>query len=255
MFQFSYKKYFQAGMIAAGMILLGTSCKKELREEIYPASLTIVNGINDNTSFLTTYFGTTSPKAYARLAHISSGNSLDYATEKMVQPVTLFRNNDTLVPNKPFLKTSLQLEPGGIFTHFVYGSPTQAKQKTVKETLPHRTLNDSVAHLRIINLFENRTIDILQLEPVPGVMVTNLAYEQLSDFIKVPVKTSIENFVFEVKDHATGATLTTLTEVNMYPGATTPNNQWLFKPRTMLVTGTWAAAGDFSARAKTIGHF
>lgn len=255
MFQFSYKKWFNAGAVLIGALLAGTSCKKELREEIFPASLTIVNGINDNTSLLTVYFGDSQPRIYGRLSYISNGSFFDYATDKMNQPVTLFRNNDTLQPNNPFLKTSLQLEPGGIFTHFVYGSPAKVKQKTVKENLPSRSLSDSVVNLRIINLFDNRPIDVLQLEPVPGTMVSNLAYEQLTDFIKVPVTASVNNFRFEVKDHATGVTLATLSEVNIPPGSVIPNLQWLFKTRTMLVTGTWMSENDFSARATSIGHF
>jgi hypothetical protein len=255
MFQFSYKKYFKAGLLAGGMMLLGTSCKKDVPEEIFPASLTIVNGISDNTSILTAYFGDSQPKMYITLSYIGSSRSFDYATDKMNQPVTLFRNYDTLQPDKPFLKTSLQLEAGGIFTHFVYGSPTQVKQKTVKEQLPAYSLNDSVANLRIINLFDNRTIDVLELEPVAETLVTDLAYEQLTGFIKVPVNASVQNFRFEVRDHATGATLATMSEVNIYPGSITLNTQWLFKARTMLVTGTWTADGVFSASAKSIGHF
>ena len=255
MFQFRYKKYFKAIVLAGGMLISGISCKKELREEIFPASLTIVNGVNDTTSFLTVYFGNSQPKIYGRLSYISNGSSFDYATDKMNQPVTLFRNNDTLQPNKPFLKTNLELAPGGIFTHFVYGSPTQVKQKTIKEQLPPRSLNDSVAHLRIINLFDNRPIDVVQLEPVAGTMVSNLAYEQLSGFIKVPVNASVMNFRFEVRDHATGIRLATMSDINIYPGTTTQNTQWLFKARTMLVTGTWTSEGVFSARATSIGHF
>ena len=255
MFQFSFNKCLKAGVLAGGIMLLSTSCKKELREEIFPASLTIVNGINDNTSFLNAYFGNSQPKNYTKLSYISSGNSFDYATNIMNQPVMLFINYDTLQPDKPFLKTSLELESGGIFTHFVYGSATQVKQKTVKEHLPSYSLNDSVANLRIINLFDNRPIDVLELEPVAGAIVTNLAYEQLSDFIKVPVNASVQNFRFEVRDHATGATLATMSEVNIYPGTTTLSTQWLFKSRTMLVTGTWTADGVFSARAKSIGHY
>ncbi|MET3880480.1 hypothetical protein [Chitinophaga sp. OAE865] len=255
MFQFSYKKYIKAGLLAGWMLISGTSCKKELREEIFPASLTIVNGINDNTSFLTAYFGNSQPKVYGKLSYISNGSSFDYATDKMEQPLTLFRNNDTLQPGNPFLKTSLQLTPGGIFTHFVYGSPTKVKQKTVKEQLPSRSLNDSVANLRIINLFDNRPIDVIQLEPVPGTMVSNLAYEQLTDFIKIPVNASVNNFRFEVKDHATGVTLATMSEINIFPGTTALNTQWLFKARTMLVIGTWTSEDVFSASAKSIGHF
>jgi hypothetical protein len=255
MFQFSYKKYFKAGVLAGVMLIPGTSCKKEVPEEVFPASLTIVNGINDNTSFLSVYMGNSQPRYYGRLSAISNGSSYDYATDKMDQPVTIFRNNDTLQPNEPFLKFNLKLEPGGIFTHFVYGSPTQVKQKTVKEQLPARSLNDSVANLRIINLFDNRSIDVVQLEPAPGTMVTNLAYEQLSGFIKVPVNASVMNFRFEVKDHLTGITLATFSDINIYPGSTTFSPAWLFKARTMLVTGTWTAEGVFSAKAKSIGHF
>jgi hypothetical protein len=255
MFQFSYKRCFKVGLLAGGMLISGASCKKESREEIFPASLTIVNGINDNSSFLSAYFGSSQPKYYNRLTYISTGSSFDYATDKMDQPLTLFRNYDTLQPSNPFLKTTLKLEPGGIFTHFVYGSPAKVQQKTVKEQLPSRSLNDSVANLRIINLFDNRPIDVVQLEPVPGIMISNLAYEQLSGFIKVPVNASVNNFRFEVRDHATGVTLTTMSEINIYPGTTTLNTQWLFKARTMLVTGTWTSESVFSARVKSIGHF
>ncbi|MEI3800507.1 MULTISPECIES: hypothetical protein [unclassified Chitinophaga] len=255
MFQFSYKKCFKAVLLAGGLLIAGTSCKKESREEIFPASLTIVNGVNDNTSFLLAYFGNSQPKYYSRLSYIVSGSSFDYATDKMNQTVTLFRNYDTLQPNNPFLKTTLQLDPGGIYTHFVYGSPAKVQQKTVKEQLPSRSLTDSVVNLRIINLFDNRPIDVVQLKPVPGTMVTNLDYEQLTGFIKVPVTASVDSFRFEVRDHATGVTLTTLSDVNITPGSPTPNTLWLFKARTMLVTGTWTTAGVFSARAKTIGHF
>lgn len=255
MFQFSYKRCFKACLLAGGILIFGTSCKKQLPAEIFPASLTIVNGINDTTSFLTAYFGNSQPKFYNRLAYISNGYSLDYATDKMDQPLTLYRNNDTLQPNKAFLHTNLKLEPGGIFTHFVYGSPTDVKQKTIKEQLPARSATDSVANLRIINLFDNRPIDVVQLEPVPGTMVTNLAYEQLTGFIKVPVNAAVINFRFEVRDHATGVRLATLSEVNIFPGSTTVSTSWLFKARTMVVTGNWTAESVFLARVKSIGHY
>ncbi|SEW52823.1 hypothetical protein [Chitinophaga arvensicola] len=254
MFQFSFKKYFNAGLLAGGIMLLAASCKKDVPVAQFPASLTIVNGINDNTSFFTTYFGTTRPKYYIYLSYVGSGRSLDYATDKMDLPLTLFRNFDTLQP-KPFVVNNLKLEPGGIFTHFVYGSPTQVKQKTVKEQLPSRSLNDSVANLRIINLFENRPIDVLQLEPEAKVMVSNLAYEQLTGFIKVPTTMAVKNYRFEVRDHATGVKLATLSEENILSGTASPNNNWLFRARTMLVTGTWSSESVFSVRATSIGHF
>lgn len=224
-------------------------------EEIFPASLTIVNAVNDNASFLTLYFGETEPKVYGRLAYARSGMAYDYVTDKMDQPVSFFRNYDTASFSKHILQTRLKLEPGGVFTHFVYGSPTNIQQKTIKENLPPRSLNDSVTNLRIINLFANRTIDVEQVEPVATTIASNLAYEQLTGFIKVPATASVPNFRFVVKDHATGAVITTLTETNIFPGATFPNAQWLFKARTMLVTGTWTNAGDYDARATTIGHF
>jgi hypothetical protein len=252
MFQANYKKVLGFAVV---VVSLFSACKKEQRPELYPASLTIANGIADNSSFVNVYFGDTRPKVYVRLAYVYSGGYFNYATNKTDQPIRMFRNNDTLSFEKPFAQTRLALEPGGIYTHFIYGSPGQVKQKTVKENLPSRSVSDSVLNLRIINLFENRPIDVVQLEPVAGPFVTNLAYEQLSDFIKVPANTAVKNFRFEIKDHATGATLTTFTQINMLPGVITPDVYWLFRARTMLVTGTWAGAGNFSIAAKTIGHF
>lgn len=253
MFKSSYNKILKTTVFAGMMLILATSCKKEQRPEIYPASLTIVNGINDTLSVLSAYFGKTQPALYGKLAFINNCSSFDYATDKMDQPVTLYRNYDTL--NAPFVKTSLQLEAGGIFTHFVYGSPGKVKQKTVKEQLPHHSVNDSVAYLRVINLFENRSVDVVQLEPVAETMVSDLAYEALSDFKKVPVNVSVKKFRFEVRDHATGTVLATMTETNSPPGSTVQNTMWLFRPRTMIVTGTWTAEGNFVAKAKSIGHF
>ncbi|RXK86572.1 hypothetical protein [Filimonas effusa] len=260
MFLVKYKntpgaRYLGTAIMVACIMWCFTACKKEMPEEIFPASLTLVNAINDNASFLNFYFGETEPKSYGRLVYAKSGESFDYVTNKMDQPVSLFRNYDTSSLSKRILQTRVQLESGGIFTHFIYGSPSNIQQKTIKENLPSRSVNDSVVNLRIINLFENRAIDVEQLEPLATTMASNIAYEQLTGFIKIPVTASVQQFRFAVKDHATGATLATFTEGNILPGATTPNLQWLFKARTMLVTGTWGNAGSYSAKITTIGHF
>lgn len=255
MFQAIYKNVFKAGVLAGCVMGFFTSCKKQMPPEIFPSSLTIVNAVNDNSSFLTVYYGETQPKIYALLSFIKNGDYYDFVTGKTSQPITVYRNNDTLHTSSPFVKNRLDLEPGGIYTHFIYGSPAKPLQKTIKEQLPARSLNDSVAHLRIANFFDNRSVDVIQLEPVPGTMVSNLAYEQVSGFIKVPVTRSVQNFRFEIKDHATGETLTTLTETNLYPGTVVPNVAWLFKARTMLVKGTWTGPGNFAANATTVGHY
>lgn len=255
MFQIYKSAGLKAALLAGCMISMLASCKKHQREEVFPASLTVVNGLNDQTSFLTAYFGEGQPRIYARLAYIGNGAAFEYGTNKTEQPVRLYRNHDTLHIDKPFVQSRLQLEPGSIYTHFVYGAPAAVKQKTVKDQIPSRSAHDSVANLRFINLFENRAIDVVQLEPEARTMASNLAYEQLTDFMKVPVTASVQQFRFELKDHATGATLATLTETNLFPGTTLPNVAWLFKARTMVITGTWTGVGNFSARATTIGHY
>ncbi|WP_341835626.1 hypothetical protein WJU16_22625 [Chitinophaga pollutisoli] len=255
MFQLYKSACWKAAVLAGCVISVLASCKKHEREEIFPTSLTMVNALNDRTSFLTAYFGESQPKIYARLVYIGNGAAYNYATNKTDLPVRMFRNHDTLHVDKPFLQTRLPLEPGTIYTHFVYGAPDRVQQKTVKEQLPSRSLEDSVVNLRFINLFENRAIDVVQLEPEAKTMASNLVYEQLTGFMKVPVTGAVENFRFEVRDHATGATLATFSEANTFPGSTLPSVAWLFKSRTMIVTGTWTDAGNFSARATTIGHY
>lgn len=252
MFRTNYKIGW---LLAAVIVSLFSACKKYGPAEIYPASLSIVNGLNDNTSFFNVYYGDTRPKAYIRLAYVTTGGVFETATNKTDQSIRLFRNYDTLSFEKPFLQNRLALEPGGIYTHFVYGSPAQAKQKTVKEKLPARSVSDSVVNLRFVNFFTERSIDVVQLEPAAGTIVSNLAYEQLTDFIKVPAATSVNNFVFEIRDHATGTVLTAFSEVNMLAGSSIPNVDWLFKARSMLVTGIWTDVGNFSIAAKTIGHY
>ncbi len=193
------------------------SCKKQQREEKFPASVSVVNGINDNSSFLSAYFGESQPRIYARLAYIKHGDVFEYATDKTDMPLRLFRNYDTLHADKPFLQTRLPLEAGGIYTHFIYGSPGKVMQKTVKEQIPPRSMSDSTVNLRIINLFDNRAIDVIQLEPEAKTMASNLAYDQLTSFMKVPVNASVASFRFEVRDHASGALIATYSNRTFFP--------------------------------------
>jgi hypothetical protein len=259
MLQLKNKKYFtirflKTLLLIGSVLLTFSACKKVLKEEIFPASLTVVNAINDNTSFMRVYFGETNPKIYNRLASIDNGKSWDYATNKTDQPLTVFLNNDTLNKDEPLIKTRLSLESAGIYTHFIYGSPTQVKEKTIKEDLPQRSLQDSSAQLRIINLYENSAIDVVQLEPAGGTIVSDLKYEQLSAFIRVPIDRNFKQFRFQIKDHETGSILAILVDDNTdFYGAFNPN--WLFKTRTMLVNGKWTGAGNSSATVTTIGHF
>ncbi|QEC42143.1 hypothetical protein [Pseudobacter ginsenosidimutans] len=259
MLQLKNKKYFTIGflkslLLTGSVLLTFSACKKVLKEEIFPASLTVVNAINDNTSFIRAYFGETNPKIYDRLPSIDNGKSWDYATNKTDQPLTVFLNNDTLNKDEPLIKTRLSLESAGIYTHFIYGSPTQVKEKTTKDDLPRRSQQDSSAQLRIINLYESRAIDVVQLEPAGGTIVSDLKYEQLSAFIRVPIDRNFQEFRFQIKDHETGSTLAILIDVNMnWDGAL--NSNWLFKARTMVVNGKWTGTGNSSAKVTTIGHF
>lgn len=258
MFQLKYNKkitfrFVKSFLLIGSALFIFSACKKDSREEIFPASLTVVNAIDDASSFMTVYFGETTPKYYINLAFIENGKSLDYATNKTNQRLMVFLNHDTL--NKaPITTTRLSVESAGIYTHFIYGNPTQLKEKTIKENLPQRSLQDSAAQLRIINLYHNRSIDVIQLQPAGGTIVSDLKYEQLSAFISVPINGSFEKFQFQINDHETGDMLGLLEEYNLFGGGSF-NTNWLFKPRTMIVSGMWAGAGSSSAKVSTIGHF
>lgn len=248
-------RVFAGIAMVACFLLVFTSCKKEVRVAQYPASVTFVNGLNDNSSSIRYYFGEGSPKYFKTLVQTSSGFSHQYGTEKTDLPVQMFFNADTLQKEKPGISNRLRLESGSIYTHFVYGSITGVKEKTVRENIPGYSAKDSVTNIRIINLFENRSVDVLLIEPDPKTIATDLKYEALTDFLRIRCTGNVPYYTFQVKDHATGTLLTTFTRTNAPAGTTIASGDWLFRSKTLMVTGKWNSVSDFNAKSGTISHF
>jgi hypothetical protein len=256
MFSFTRSSTLKAILLAGCFICLFVSCKKYAIEKQFPASLTIVNAINDNSSVLSPYFGEDRPKVFLKLIRLNSGYSYQYGTEKTDQPLKLFLNNDTLPKDRPIVDERIKLEAGEIYTHFIYGSATLPKEKTIKESIPGYSMYDSVTNLRIINLFENRSIDIVQIEPTIQTLASNLKYEELTGFIRLPFTSAVTNLQFEIRDHVTGIVLTSFyaPDPNI-PGLQIALRDWLYRSNTLTVTGKWNDASSFNAKAAQVRHF
>jgi hypothetical protein len=243
-------------LLAGCFVCLLVSCKKYVTERQFPASLTIVNAINDNSSMLSPYFGEDRPKFFFKLIRLNSGYSYQYGTEKTDQSLKLFLNNDTLPKDRPILEERIKLEAGEIYTHFIYGSLNQLKEKTIKESIPGFSMNDSVTNLRVINLFENRSIDVVQIEPTIQTIASNLKYEELTDFIRIPFTSTVISFRFEIRDHITGTVLTSFyAPAPNIPGLQIAFRDWLYRSRTLTVTGKWNDASSFTAKVSDVRHF
>lgn len=253
---FNRLSIFTVLVCAACTICLLTSCKKYVREEQYPASLTIVNALNDNTTPFYIYFGEDRPKLFLKLQRLYSGNFLQYGTEKREQPVSLFLNADTLAKDQPAITNRLPLEEAGIYTHFIYGGAGQFKTKTVKENIPGFSMYDSVTNLRVVNFFENRSIDVIQILPTVKTLATDVKYEEITSFQKLPFTNAVTNFRFEIRDHATGTVLTTFYSPRIdIPGSEIPRSEWLYRSRTLSVSGKWNNTSSFNAAVAAVNHF
>lgn len=241
-------------VLVGGLLLTLVSCKKYAREEKFPASVTFVNAINDNTSTLYPYFGEGRPKAFSFINKRTNGSGWQYGTNKTELFLKYFLNNDTLPKDLPVFEKKLNLESGEVYTHFLYGSIGQLKDKMIREAIPGFSMKDSVTNVRFINLFENRAVDVVQTAPVAETLASDLKYEELTAFIRIPCTVAVMNYRFEIKDHATGTLLSTLSATNN-SGNNIVSSDWLYRSKTLTVMGKWSSTTSFAAKVATVRHF
>lgn len=240
-------------MLLINCILL-VSCKKETMKEIYPASITFVNAVNDNTSGFYGFFKEGEPEEFAKLKRIVNNNYFHYATKYADPSIKFYINSDTLAKDKPALTPRLHVEAGGIYTHFIYGSKEQLKEKTIHESIPGYSRADSVTNVRMINLFEDRSIDIELLQPYAQILATDLKYEQLTGFIKLPCDKSVTAYQFQFRDHLTGNVLATFS--NSISGPSADNRtQWIYRSTTLTLSGQWIDENTSNPQIFTVWHF
>jgi hypothetical protein len=246
------RSYLYTAMAILGLSGL-YSCKKYAREDRYVTSITFNNATADKISLLT-YFKEGVPVYFSRLNGIEPGYHLRYVTDDAKQYINYFDAADTVSSKRTLLAKELDLEAGAVYTHFLYGRRNNLKEMLLKEQIPGYNLTDSVTHFRILNLFENRNIDVHQTAPVFKELVSDLGYEKHSAFIQLDCKSADVLFSFEFRDHTTNEVLAT-TDLYNDSGAFSSKVELLRRANTLTLFGFYAGPANNNAQIGRVPHY
>lgn len=250
-----FNNYKSAALLFTTMVCIAfVACKKEGRLEQYPLSISFYNGLNDGDTKLLTAFGEERPTLFNSVFNLSNGSAREYVTLKESLQLQFYKFPDTMQKDNPIISRTLQLKNQDIYSYLIYGSAMNVKEQLIKETIPGYSMYDSVSHFRFINLFENRTVDVLLTAPEVKTLATNLAYEDMTQFIKMKSNTDVAAFTIEFKDHVTGVLLATKTIVNKSNNNAFMSNV-LFKSNSHILNGTWQSETMFHATVGQMQHF
>ncbi|MDO6433022.1 DUF4397 domain-containing protein [Flavitalea sp. BT771] len=179
-----------------------------------PVSFVVINampGSNDIVPKLGAdtagrYFN--SPESGRNIARVSYGTSQLYSIGPGQTSLTVVPITDTTFN---IFKTDLTLESGTIYSFYLSGDTAHADTMMVKENLP--PITDSSAGARFVNLASGgKSLTINLASDNTHTPIASLAYHNLSDFKNYDAGMNVGgHYDFEIRDQATGDSLTTFT--------------------------------------------
>jgi hypothetical protein len=221
--QFSY-------LLVAIAVLIGNSCKKNLNESKPVSSLNIVNAIVGGVSIKIDKNLLDSSKIY---------NAKNFP----IVPGRDIRVYPTIDPASTYYQVSKsQTVNGKLYSVLFCGQSPNVEAIFREENYP-APYTDSSFGVRVINLSPNSSpINITIQSNSSTNLFSNIAYKQISDFVKLPLKTSVTagSVSFQVRSAVNPSTvMTTYTLPNNanseYPGISI--NLQRFKNITIVVKG------------------
>jgi hypothetical protein len=197
--------------IAVVSLAAGIACQKA-KVVPAPASITIVHAMA-GANAIVPKFGTDTAGRYYKGA--SSGNTMvkvNYGASQLYSrvagdnPLLVVPSTDTVF--KVF-NGSMTLNSGDIYSFFLSGDTAHADTLLVKDNIPY--YGDSSAGVRFVNLsIGGKSLTINLASDPAHTPIAGLGYRQITGFMPYDARTSAgASYSFEVRDQATGDSLTT----------------------------------------------
>ena len=151
---------------------------------------------------------------------------------------------------------------GKLYTLFIFGNSTATESILREETdfiyrrldLPKAALADSVTNVRFVNLSSNSPALRVNIKDNTANEVTNLAYKNISSWKAYKnEKSTGTDYIFEIRDSATGTLITTYT----FRGTTTATAAAnLFKSVSLIIRGVYGTTSGANAfGVSSVNHF
>lgn len=188
-------------------LLLMFSCKKETRKPNGSSSLVIVNGMA-GSSLLFTNFDIATPQHFNPFPQFVGYKSyVEIGSHYGNVPLALTDYQDT---TKIAYKLTLDLPVNTMHSLFLTGTLAAPESFVTTDLPPYHSITDSVAGVRFVNLSPGSSPLSINIQGKANASeMSNLAFKKVSDFKTYPATSTISDYVFEIRDEATGNLLTT----------------------------------------------
>jgi hypothetical protein len=195
------------------VISVALSCNKEKVDlTSYPATINLVNAIASPDSDIKmnftgkkiTYSDSKNLGYYNYDGKYSNGALTFGLSTGVNHPLNITLARDT---TKFIFNQSITCQKGDIYSLFMTGYIDAPTGLLIKDILPQHP--DSTTGVRFINLSPNSSSLSVNISGNNnGSEVDNLPYKSYTQFIALPAKLAIENYLFEIRDADTGEQLT-----------------------------------------------
>ncbi len=199
--------------IAAGLLAVSVACQKATFPPA-PASITVIHAMANGNAIVPQFGSDTTGRYYigptggSTMVQVGYGASQLYSRVAGTNPLLVVPITDTAFK---IFKGSMTLQSGGIYSFFLSGDTAHADTMLIQDNIPYYA--DSSTGVRFINLATGGKSLIVSLTGDPShVPITTLSYRQISGFIKYAATIAAGgSYSFDVRDQATGDSLTTYT--------------------------------------------
>jgi hypothetical protein len=252
-----------------GMAAMTLCCQKTITIPALPraAALTVVNAIPGSVPVIPiidagspiTYFNFASPIYY--------GNFMEYSPPGGDDTAYVVQGADTLdigPKSNMLFYNILNLKPGGIYSLYLCGVDTNAPDYLMTtDSIPYYGSTDSVMGIRFVNLSTGSNPISINLEGAAnGSEVSMLPYKGITAFKQYVNNSSTLDYLFVVRDAATGDSLTQFDFLQDYSynngfGLTNPinNNLLTFKCITIAIYGSESNGSAFPLSTMLIDDY
>lgn len=199
--------------IAALSLAADIACQK-VKYVPAPASITVVHAMAGGSAIVPKFGGDTAGRYYIgptggnTMVQVGYGTSQLYSRVAGTNPLLVVPITDTVFK---IFNGSMTLQSGGIYTFFLSGDTAHADTMLVADNIPY--YSDSSSGVRFINLAtggKSLTVNLTS-DPTHTPIMT-LGYRQISGFTKYAATIAAGgSYSFDVRDQATGDSLTTYT--------------------------------------------
>lgn len=235
------------------------SCKKD-NLPVESASLTMVNAVSGSRP-LSINFSSEGPVNY------KDGKKLNYSEPYrgevylMVsyagpQRLRLFQYPDTTTKDVPLFDLQLNQPIGSIGTLFLTGKVEAPDTLLTRDIIPFFPAADSAMAIRFVNLSPGSDPVSINIKGLAnGSEISSIAYKKVTGFKNYPVKSGMEDYVFEFRNTVSGNLLASVTTTNLWvPDVTAPSN-WLFHSFTLVLAGEPGGTGNRAQTGFIVGHY